>query len=140
MYKKVFLITFIMILLSISIVYCISEEYLTPKEEKGLWGFSDPNGVFVIDPKWKTVEYFRNGTAFVSLYDYDDYYNKKSVHIVCNNNEYTKLVVEDYLIKIKTNQKYPFILKYINCDNVFVCDFVNKDFFWLNVNKKSCLT
>ena len=80
MYKKVFLITFIMILLSISIVYCISEEYLTPKEEKGLWGFSDPNGVFVIDPKWKTVEDFRNGTAFVSFYDYDDEGSAKQSH------------------------------------------------------------
>ena len=75
-----------------------------------------------------------------SLYYYKDYYNKNHVHIICNNDEYTKLVVEDYLVKVKTNQKYPAILNYINGDNYFACDFVNKDFFWLNVSKKSCLT
>ena len=64
-----------------------------------------------------------------------DYYKNNNVHIICNNNEYTKLIVEDYMIRIKTNQKYPNIFNYIEDNNIFVCDFINIDYFWLNSNK-----
>lgn len=72
-----------------------------------------------------------NNRIIDDLYNYKDYYNKKNVHIICDNYEYTKLVVESSVIKIKSNQKYPFILDSIIDNNIFVCDFVNREYFFL---------
>lgn len=69
------------------------------------------------------------------LYSYSEYFNKDNVHIICDNYEYTKLIVENYVLKVKSNQKYPTILKSIKEDNVFVCDFVNHSYFFLNLEK-----
>lgn len=62
------------------------------------------------------------------------YYNKDNIHLISNNYEYSKLMVTSYCLKIKTNLNYPKFFDSINKygDNIFICDFINKDYFWLN--------
>lgn len=67
------------------------------------------------------------------------YYNKDNIHLITNNLEYSKLMVTSYCLKIKTNLNYPKFFSNINkySDNIFICDFINKDYFWLNKVTKS---
>lgn len=67
------------------------------------------------------------------------YYNKANMHLISSRGEYSKLLVNSYCIKIKTNLNYPKFFYDINkySDNIFVCDFENKDYFWLNRVVKS---
>jgi len=70
-----------------------------------------------------------------SLYNENMFYhNNNNTHIYNNNYEYTKLVVTNSNLKIKSNINNPIFLKDINefYDNIFICDFVNKDYFWLD--------
>lgn len=66
-----------------------------------------------------------------------DYYKKSNIHIICDNYEYTKLVVSKDNLKVKTNQYQPSIFNYLTSydSNIFICDFSNKTYFWL---KKDC--
>ena len=65
---------------------------------------------------------FKNNTS---------YYNRLNSHIICNNQEYTKLTINNSNIKIKSNINYPSFLDILinYSDNIFVCDFINKDYF-----------
>lgn len=71
---------------------------------------------------------FKNNKHYV-------YNNEKDIHEI--HNKYTK---EDTLLKvykshiiIKTNMIKPNLLfNYLDSDDLFVCDFKNKDYFWLN--------
>ena len=70
------------------------------------------------------------------------YYNKDNIHLITNSSEYSKLMVTSYCLKIKTNLNYPRFFSNIGqySDNIFICDFINKDYFWLNKvvkNKKN---
>lgn len=70
------------------------------------------------------------------------YYNKDNIHLITNSSEYSKLMVTSYCLKIKTNLNYPRFFSSISqySDNIFICDFINKDYFWLNKvvkNKKT---
>ncbi len=70
------------------------------------------------------------------------YYNKDNIHLITNSSEYSKLMVTSYCLKIKTNLNYPRFFSNIGqySDNIFICDFINKDYFWLNKvvkNKKT---
>ena len=76
-----------------------------------------------------------NKNIIDKLYTYNDYFNKENTHIICDNHEYTKLIVEDYLIKIKSNQKYPLILETLTDENIFVCDFINREYFFVDLEK-----
>ena len=62
------------------------------------------------------------------------YYNKNNIHIISSGEEYTKLMISSYCLKIKTNLNYPTFFKNIKnySDNIFICDFENQDYFWLN--------
>ncbi len=53
-------------------------------------------------------------------------------------NETTKLIVNNSHIKLKTNSPYPTFFKNLkNINNLFVCDFINSDYFFLrNLNVK----
>jgi len=69
-----------------------------------------------------------------SIYSENNFYHKNNnTHIYSDNYEYTKLVVTNSNLKIKSNINNPIFFKDINnCyDNIFICDFVNKDYFWL---------
>ncbi len=62
------------------------------------------------------------------------YYNRDNKHLISGRNEYSKLMVTSYCLKIKSSVNYPkfFDTIYKYSDNIFVCDYINKDFFWLN--------
>ncbi|MBR3161654.1 MAG: sporulation inhibitor of replication protein SirA [Bacilli bacterium] len=62
------------------------------------------------------------------------YYHKEDKHLITNSNEHTKLEVNRYYLKIKTNINYPKFFDNINfySDNIFICDYANNDYFWLN--------
>lgn len=62
------------------------------------------------------------------------YYKKNNIHIISNHNEYSKLMINSYCLKLKTNLNYPKFFDTIGdySDNIFICDFVNQDYFWLN--------
>lgn len=64
----------------------------------------------------------------------DENYNKiLNKHILDDGVEKTKLTVYNTYIKIKTNQNISAFFKILsNEENIFVCDFNNKDYFWLN--------
>ncbi len=72
-------------------------------------------------------------------YAYDDsYYKTLNKHILDNGVEKTKLTVYNTYIKVKTNKNITEFFKIIESEkNIFVCDFVNKDYFWLSkvINK-----
>lgn len=62
------------------------------------------------------------------------YYNKNNTHLISSRGEYTKLTVNSYCIKVKSNLNYPKFFYDINnySNNIFICDFDNQDYFWLN--------
>ena len=73
-------------------------------------------------------------------YALDDNYKKTlNKHILDDGVEKTKLTVYNTYIKIKTNKNITSFFKILSSEeNVFVCDFSNKDYFWLNkVTRKS---
>ena len=61
------------------------------------------------------------------------YYNKDNMHLISSNIEYSKMLVNTYCLKLSSNVNYPRFFDNINnySDNIFVCDFVNNDYFWL---------
>lgn len=71
------------------------------------------------------IYYNYRSNFFYRIYD--------NIHIY-NNREYSKLTINNCNIKLKTNVNFPIFLKNLTnySDNLFVCDFINKDYFWLN--------
>ena len=61
-----------------------------------------------------------------------NYYHQRNVHVLTNNYEYSKLNVTNSNLKIRTNVSYPSFFDIIDDNNLFVCDFQNRDYFWLN--------
>lgn len=68
------------------------------------------------------------------------YRRKDNIHTL-NNNEKTLLRINNYNIKIKTQNNYSSFFTYLNKynDNLFVCDFNNKDYFWLSILERGSL-
>lgn len=72
------------------------------------------------------------------------YYKKDNMHLISSRNEYSKLMVSSYCLKLKSNLNYPKFFEHIHSysDNIFVCDFENQDYFWLSKvvksNKSNC--
>ena len=63
------------------------------------------------------------------------YIYNQSIHMIDNKytNELSKLKVYKSHILLKSNVIKPTLLiNYLMSDNLFVCDFQNKDYFWLN--------
>ena len=67
-------------------------------------------------------------------YAFDDNYIKTlNKHVLDNRLEKTKLTVYNTYIKIKTNKNITDFFKVLsNEENIFVCEFNNKDYFWLS--------
>ena len=61
------------------------------------------------------------------------YRKEDNIHIL-STRENTRLKINNYNIKIETDNNYTDFFKYINNynENLFVCDFDNKDYFWLS--------
>lgn len=62
------------------------------------------------------------------------YYRRdNNIHIL-ENGKYNKLVVNTTCITLKTDDIYSAFLNDLNeyLDNVFICDFKNHDYFWLD--------
>lgn len=79
-----------------------------------------------------------NEYIYYRYQDNDGYMKKNNIHVLSNDKEGSKLVVNNSNLKIKTNINYPdFFLELRKYkDNLFICDFINKDYFWLDkVNK-----
>ena len=69
-------------------------------------------------------------------YEYKHKYGYKredNIHLL-NTSENTTLKINNYNIKIVTDSNYTVFFKYLNNynTNLFVCDFNNKDYFWLS--------
>ena len=65
----------------------------------------------------------------------DIYYKRnKDVHVISNEYEISRLKVNNTFLKIKTNRNINSFIKDIISSNekVFVIDFKNKDYFWIN--------
>lgn len=63
-----------------------------------------------------------------------NYNNYSNVHTYNDylRGEESKIFINNSYIKIKTNVNYPIFLNDIkNIKNIFVCDFINLDYFWL---------
>ena len=65
---------------------------------------------------------------------YNENYTKVlNKHILEDSVEKTKLTVYNTYIKVKTNKNITEFFKILSQEkNIFVCDFNNKDYFWLN--------
>ena len=66
-----------------------------------------------------------------------NYHRDNNTHIL-GNDKYNKLTVNSTCLMLKTNDIYSVFLNDINeyLDNIFVCDFKNRDYFWLeSLNK-----
>ena len=75
-----------------------------------------------------------NKTIYKKYKDNDHYMKYRNVHKI--NNRYkpedTKLTVNRVYLLLESNIIKPLFLKALNIDNdLFVCDFENKDYFWL---------
>lgn len=67
------------------------------------------------------------------------YMRSNNIHLISNNIEYSKLSVSNSNLKIKTNINFTSFFDILDnyTDNIFVCDFINKDYFWLQkISKK----
>lgn len=74
-----------------------------------------------------------NGNLYRN-YNFNSNYTKSlNFHMLNNSIEKTKLFVHSTYIKIKTNKNITSFFKTLSLENnIFVCDFKNRDYFWLN--------
>jgi len=66
-----------------------------------------------------------------------EYQRDNNIHII-NNDKYNKLTINKTCIILKTNDIYSVFLNDLNIylDNLFICDFNNHDYFWLETINK----
>lgn len=80
----------------------------------------------------------------------DNYRNINSTHMINDymRNENTKMIINNSHIKIKSDAEYPcFFNNLKSIPNIFVCDFINTDYFFLKkieptpeIETLSCVT
>lgn len=70
-------------------------------------------------------EYYKHRYTYTKVHNthmINDYYS----------NEKSKLIINKTFMFIKSTKQFPTFLKAITRkENIFVCDFINKDYFWL---------
>ena len=66
-----------------------------------------------------------------------NYHRDNNIHIL-NNDKYNKIIINSTCLVLKTNDIYSIFLNDLSSylDNVFICDFKNKDYFWLETLNK----
>ena len=71
-----------------------------------------------------------NYSCFNSTHSYNDYLKGEESKLILNNSH----------IKIQSNQNFPTFLSDLKgIKNLFVCDFINSDYFWLKNTLKSVI-
>ncbi len=86
----------------------------------------------------KFAEEFNKLTTNEYIYNINktnhDYYRDNNVHII-NGDKYNKLTINNTCLILKTNDIYSLFLNDLNAytPNLFICDFKNKDYFWLEL-------
>lgn len=90
---------------------------------------------------YRIFEGIANPYNKIMLGEYIDYeykhkygYRRDNNLYILKTSENTTLKINNYNIKIETDSNYTDFFKYINNynQNLFVCDFDNKDYFWLS--------
>ena len=83
-------------------------------------------------------EYFNKDILNNNLYEHyknkDNYSKINNTHMIYDyfTKEKTKLIINKSYLYIKTTKDIPTFLKVLSKkDHLFVCDFINKDYFWL---------
>jgi len=68
------------------------------------------------------------------------YYRDNSTHIL-NNDNYNKLLISKTCLILRTDDMYSLFLQDISnyTNNIFICDFKNKDYFWLDNLKNNVI-
>lgn len=68
------------------------------------------------------------------------YQRRENIHTL-NSNEKANMRINNYNIKIETENNYSVFFEYLDKynSNLFVCDFNNKDYFWLSKLRKNSL-
>ena len=66
-----------------------------------------------------------------------NYKRDNNIHTIYND-KYNKLLINNSCMILKTNDIYSIFLNDLNTqlDNIFICDFKNKDYFWLETINK----
>lgn len=75
-----------------------------------------------------------NHIIYENYKEQETYSNYLNTHIINDyfTNEQTKLIVNKSYMLLKSTKQIPLFLKEIQFkDNIFICDFNNKDYFWL---------
>lgn len=102
--------------------------YLTSKE------LLNSNNIFLqIHDKFNT-ENLNNlvYNTFKDTYSYTKYQNTHRI-IDYFKDEKTKMIINQSYIMIKTTKEIPTFFKILSKrKNIFICDFINKDYFWLS--------
>lgn len=80
-----------------------------------------------------------NGNIYKHYFSSEYYRKTLNKHVLDDGVEKTKLTVYNTYVKIRTNKNITEFFKILEKEkNVFVCDFNNKDYFWLSkVTSKS---
>lgn len=84
------------------------------------------------------IEPFKDNVLNKNLFDnYQEnvnYTKFNNVHMINDfySDEQSKLIINKSFMLLKTNVTNPdFLKRLVNEKNIFVCDFMNKDYFWL---------
>ena len=92
-------------------------------------------GANIYDNITTPIEKINLNKEIFNDYKLDDHYTKfMNTHLYNNyfSDENTKLTINNSFIKLDTTSINPVFFKFLNKYNhLFVCDFENKDYFWL---------
>ena len=113
-------------------MYKIIEELYYTKDYDMLASYKYYKKFAVEFNKLAVNEYIYNLNKLNSCYRRDN-----NIHIL-NNDKYNKLTINDTCIILRTDDIYSIFLNDLNSylDNLFICDFKNHDYFWLeSLNK-----
>ena len=75
-----------------------------------------------------------NKNLFLYYQENINYTKFNNVHMINDfySDEQSKLIINKSFMLLKTNVTNPdFLKRLVNEKNIFVCDFMNKDYFWL---------
>lgn len=83
-------------------------------------------------------DYFNKDNLDYNLYEHyknkDNYTKMNYTHMIYDyfTKEKTKLIINKSYLYLKSTKEVPTFLKVLSKkDRLFVCDFINKDYFWL---------